>query len=121
MPHSKGWRRRDRRTPGEAPIGAILDELLREPVFARGAPIGRLAVAWAAVVGPRLAAETAPVSLEQGVLVVAATSGPWGAQARFLAEEIRRRANASLGEELVRRVQVVVRPDGPERRRPEPL
>lgn len=119
MPHSKGWRRRDRRAPGEAPIGAILDELLQEPVFARGAPIGRLAVAWADVVGPRLAAETAPVSLEQGVLVVAATSGPWGAQARFLAGEIQRRANACLGEEVVRRVQVVVRPDRPGS--PEPL
>jgi predicted nucleic acid-binding Zn ribbon protein len=112
MPHSKGWRRRsDRRSTSEVPLGVVLDELLREPVFARGAPIGRLAASWAEVVGPRLASETAPASLEQGVLVVAATSGPWGAQARFLAEEIRRRANEALGEELVGRVQVVVRPE----------
>jgi predicted nucleic acid-binding Zn ribbon protein len=112
MPHSKGWRRRsDRRSTSEVPIGVVLDELLGEPVFARGAPIGRLAASWAEVVGPRLASETAPASLEQGVLVVAATSGPWGAQARFLAEEIRRRANEALGEELVGRVQVVVRPE----------
>ncbi len=111
MPHSKGWRgRRERRSSSEAPLGAVLDELLREPVFARGAPIGRLAASWTDVVGPRLASETAPVSLEQGVLVVSATSGPWGAQARFLAEEIRLRANESLGEELVARVRVVVRP-----------
>jgi len=112
MPHSKGWgRRSDRRSASEVPLGVVLDELLRERVFARGAPIGRLAASWAEVVGPRLAAETAPASLEQGVLVVAATSGPWGAQARFLAEEIRRRANEALGEEMVGRVQVVVRPE----------
>jgi predicted nucleic acid-binding Zn ribbon protein len=112
MPHSKGWRRdQRRRSSTEVPLGDVLDELLRERVFARGAPIGRLATRWAEVVGPRLAAETAPVSLEQGVLVVAATSGPWGAQARFLAAEIRRRANEVLGEELAARVQVVVRPD----------
>lgn len=112
MPHSRGWRgRREQRSSSEVPLGTVLDELLRERVFARGAPIGRLAAAWGDVVGPRLASETAPVSLEQGVLVVSATSGPWGAQARFLAEEIRRRANASLGEELVRRVQIVIRPD----------
>jgi hypothetical protein len=80
-------------------------------VFARGVPIGRLATAWGEVVGPRLASESAPVSLEAGVLVVAASSGPWGAQVRFLAEEIRKRVNASLGSQEVRRVQVVVRSD----------
>ncbi len=112
MPHSKGWRRRrDERTLQETPLGRVLDGLLREQVFARGMPIGRLATDWASVVGPRLAAETAPVTLEQGVLVVAASTGPWGAQARFLAEEIRKRANEALGADEVRRVQVVVRPD----------
>lgn len=115
MPHSKGWRaRRDRRSSSEVPLGAVLDELLREPPFARGAPIGRLAASWAGVVGPRLASQTAPVSLDGGVLVVAATSGPWGAQARFLAEELRRRANEALGEEVVVRVRVVVRPEARE-------
>jgi len=49
-----------------------------------------------------------PVS---GLLVVAASTGPWGAQARFLAREILNRANRSLGAELVRAVQIVVRPE----------
>ncbi len=112
MPHSKGWRgRRDRRTLEETPIGDVLDGLLREQVFARGLPIGRLAAEWSAVVGPRLAAETAPVTLEHGVLVVAASTGPWGAQARFLFDEIRVRANEALGGDEVKRVQVVVRGD----------
>ncbi len=109
MPRAKGWRRRGERSSQEVPLGAVLDELLAQPELARGAPIGRLAGAWEAVVGPRLARETAPMSLERGVLVVGAASGAWGAQARFLAEEIRRRANETLGEEVVRRVHVVVR------------
>jgi predicted nucleic acid-binding Zn ribbon protein len=110
MPHSKGWRgRKDERTLTETPIGDILDGLMRERVFARGAPIGRLAADWGAVVGPRLAAESAPVSLEAGVLVVAASTGPWGAQVRFLGAEIRARANETLGAEHVKRVHVVVR------------
>jgi predicted nucleic acid-binding Zn ribbon protein len=88
-----------------------LEGLLRERTFARGVPIGRLAGGWQAVVGPRLASETAPASLDRGVLVVTASSGPWGAQARFLAEQIRKRANEELGSQEVRRVQVVVRPD----------
>ena len=113
MPHSKGWRsRKDERTLSDTPLGQVLDGLLREKTFARGMPIGRLAAAWADVVGPRIAAETAPVSLEAGVLVVAASTGPWGAQARFLAEEIRERANAALGGgDTVQRVTVVIRAD----------
>ena len=112
MPHSKGWRRRrDERTLEETSIGRVLDGLLHERLFARGMPIGRLASAWTSVVGPRLAAETAPVTLEQGVLVVAASTGPWGAQARFLADEIQERANQALDGDQVKRVQVVVRPE----------
>ncbi len=112
MPHSKGWRTRkdDRSLQGSA-IGDIVDGLLREKLFARGLPIGRLVAEWGSVVGPRVAAETAPVSLEGGVLVVAASSGPWGAQARFLGEQIRERANETLGTAEVVRVQVVVRTD----------
>jgi predicted nucleic acid-binding Zn ribbon protein len=112
MPSSKGWRgRRDERTMQDTLIGEVVDGLLRERTFARGLPIGRLASDWRAVVGQRLASESAPVSLEGGVLVVAASTGPWGAQARFLAREIANRANRSLGSELVRTVQIVVRPE----------
>lgn len=112
MPHSKGWRaRRDERTLEGAPLGDVLDQVLSERAFARGLPIGQLLADWPVVVGPRLASESAPVSLEGGVLVVAASSGPWGAQVRFLAEEIRKRANSALGTSEVSRVRVVVRPE----------
>jgi predicted nucleic acid-binding Zn ribbon protein len=112
VPSSKGWRnRRDERTLRETPIGEVVDGLLRERVFARGMPIGKLAASWSRVVGARLASESAPVSLEGGVLVVAASSGPWGAQARFLASEIRRKANQELGSQEVRTVRILVRPE----------
>jgi predicted nucleic acid-binding Zn ribbon protein len=113
MPSSKGWKTRaDERTMSDTPIGSIVDELLvRERAFARGLPIGRLAAEWDGVVGPRLGSESAPVSLEGGLLVVAASSGPWGAQVRFMTDEIRRRANERLGSQIVAKVKVVVRPD----------
>jgi hypothetical protein len=112
MPHSKGWSgRRDERTLRETPIGDVLDGLLREKAFARGLPIGQLAASWSSVVGPRVGAESAPVSLDGGVLVVAATTGPWGAQVRFLADQIRERANEALGSGAVVTVRVVVRPE----------
>jgi len=84
--------------------------LMRDRVLAGGMRVGRLARTWPQVVGERLAAETAPVRLDGGILIVAATDGPWGAQARFLAEEIRRQANEALGGEAVKRVHVVVDP-----------
>ena len=113
MPHSKGWRRRrDERTTSGESIGGVLDALLREPSFAGGVAVGRLAAEWEHIVGPRLASATSPVSVDGGTLIVAASTGPWGAQAGFLAEEIMRQANRALGVEHVRALRVVVRPDG---------
>ena len=111
MPHAKGWSgRRDPRSADSSAIGEVVDGLLAEDVFARGLPIGRLAALWPQVVGVRLAAETAPASLEARVLTVEATNGPWGAQAKFLNEEIRRHADEALGGGQIDRVHVVVRP-----------
>ena len=110
MPHAKGWRtRRDPRSGEAVPIGDVVDGLLKEEVFSRGMPIAKLASGWPEIVGERLAGETAPASLEAGVLVVAATNGPWGAQARFLHEQIRYKANQALGADVVSSVRVVVR------------
>jgi hypothetical protein len=44
------------------------------------------------------------------VLTVEATNGPWGAQARFLNDEIRRHADEALGGGRITRVHVVVKP-----------
>ena len=111
MPSAKGFRRRRDDGPSDEPvaIGDVLDGLLSDQVFARGMPIATLAASWPSVVGDRLASETAPSALEAGVLTVMATSGPWGAQARFLHEEIRRRADEALGGGRVDSVRVVVR------------
>jgi hypothetical protein len=110
MPHSKGFgHRKDDRSSDPVSIGDVVDGLLREEVFSRGMPVAQLATRWGQVVGERLASETAPLALEEGVLTVGATDGPWGAQARFLNEEIRRRANETLGGDAVRTVRVVVR------------
>jgi predicted nucleic acid-binding Zn ribbon protein len=110
MPHSKGFRRRSG-DPSSEPVelGDVIDNLMAEQVFARGMPVAQLAAAWPSVVGERLASETAPATLEGGVLTVTATSGPWGAQARFLHEEIRRRADEALGGDQIATVRIIVR------------
>jgi len=93
------------------PIADILGGLFGERALAGGLQIGRLAAMWPSVVGERLAPETAPARLDGRTLTVAVSSGPWGAQARFLAEEIRRKANEALGSEEVEKVTIVVRDD----------
>jgi hypothetical protein len=44
-----------------------------------------------------LAAESTPLSLNAGVLVVRASTAPWAAQIRFLEAEVARRANEVMG------------------------
>jgi predicted nucleic acid-binding Zn ribbon protein len=99
------------RSGDTVPIADIIGELFGERALAGGLRIGRLARMWPSVVGERLAAETAPSRLEGGTLTVAVSTGPWGAQARFLAEEIRRKANEALGSKEVEKVTIVVRDD----------
>jgi predicted nucleic acid-binding Zn ribbon protein len=89
-------------------VGGVLREAMDTDRFRRGLALGRLARSWGDVVGSRLAQETAPFSLEQGGLVVSVSTAAWGAQVRFLAHEIRRRANEVLGGEEVRTVRIAV-------------
>jgi hypothetical protein len=119
-PTSRGWKDGDpERSAEPSSVGEIVEGLWERREFARGRGVGALARSWGDVVGERLAGETRPAKLEAGILTVAATSGPWGSQARFLAEEIRKRANAMLGTDGVKRVNVVVSPGRPDT--PKPL
>lgn len=104
-----------RREPGgrddEAPgLGSVLDGMLGAGPWRTGLAVGRLARGWVAVVGDRLARETAPIRLDEaGVLFVQATTAAWAVQIRFLAADIMAGANRALGEERVRAVRVVVK------------
>jgi predicted nucleic acid-binding Zn ribbon protein len=110
MPDAKGFGgRKEIRSSEVVSLGAIVDDLMRREVFSRGMPVAELASKWPSIVGARLAAETAPVALDDGVLTVGATNGPWGAQARFLHEEILRKADEALGGGRVRSIRIVVR------------
>jgi predicted nucleic acid-binding Zn ribbon protein len=101
-------------------LGSVLDLLGAERRLAAGLSLGHLARSWEAVVGERLAAESAPAGLEEGVLLVRASSGAWAAQVRFLAKEIAGHANRVLEERgtggeraargAIREVRVMVEP-----------
>ena len=110
MPNAKGWRtRKDERTGDMVQLGDIVDGLMREEVFSRGIPMAELASKWRA--DRRRAARRGDRAggAGRGLLTVSATNGPWGAQARFLHEQIRLKANQALGSEVIETVRVVVR------------
>jgi hypothetical protein len=109
MPHSTGFgQRRDPRTNRPVALGDVVDELLGEDAFRRGMPVAQLLRAWPEIVGERLAEATSPESLEGGCLVIRAADGPWGSQATYLAEEIRRRADEALGGGAITRIRIAV-------------
>jgi hypothetical protein len=89
-------------------VGGVLREAMGSERFRRGLALGRLARSWEDVVGDRLGRETSPSLLENGTLVVSVSTAAWGAQVRFLAPDIRRRANEVLGTEEVGTVRVSV-------------
>ena len=61
---------------------------------------------WAEIVGEVVAKNAEPTSLKKGVLRVRATSPTWAQELTYLAAEIRARANALTGAEVVREVRV---------------
>ena len=67
---------------------------------------GRLWSAWSEIVGPAVAAHAEPTSLRDGVLKVRADSPAWATEIGYLVEEIRSRANAVTGRQLVTEVRV---------------
>lgn len=108
-----GVRRDPTRSAEEQGIGTVLDELLGRGPWRSGMALGELARGWERVVGERLAAESAPSSLQDGVLLVRAASAAWAAQLTFLAGEVRDRANEVLGRPGVSVVRVMVDPGRP--------
>ncbi|HEX6932595.1 MAG TPA: DciA family protein [Streptosporangiaceae bacterium] len=104
--------RRDDPAPLSTAIDRLVDETGWELAVATGSVFGR----WAQIVGPDLAAHTAPEGLADGELTVIADSTAWATQLRLLAADLVRKLNAELGDGSVRRVNV--RGPGSQPRRP---
>ena len=67
---------------------------------------GMLWAKWGEIVGPSIAQNAEPTSLKKGILRIRATSPTWAQELSYLGGEIRSRANALAGRELVREVRV---------------
>ncbi|WP_275668646.1 DUF721 domain-containing protein [Crenalkalicoccus roseus] len=91
---------------GPRPLGALVPRLTR-PAFRKRSPAGaQLMADWAEVVGPALAAVTAPRRLSGGTLTIAC-AGPVALELSHLAPQLAARINAHLGRLAVERLRFV--------------
>ena len=75
---------------------------------------------WAEIVGDSIAGNAEPTSLKKGILRVRATSPTWAQELTYLATEIKDRANAAAGSDVVREVRVWTGPGAVARATPKP-
>lgn len=92
-----------------SPVGEGLRALAAQRGWQSHLAAGDLTAAWEQVVGPQLAGQTAPLRLQGGVLVLAASSSLWAAEVRQLTRVITERINERFGDGTVRQVTVSVR------------
>ena len=90
-----------------APLGSAIDGLVADTGWELAVATGSVFGRWAQIVGPDLAAHTAPGRLADGELTVTADSTAWATQLRLLAPDLVRRLNAELGDGAVRTVKVL--------------
>jgi hypothetical protein len=103
--------KQSRHVYGPRPLGALLPPLTR-PAFRKRSPAGAMLMAdWATVVGPQLAAVTAPRRLSAGTLTLAC-AGPVALELAHLAPQLIGRINGQLGRVAVERLRFVQQPGG---------
>lgn len=96
----------ERHVWGPRSLGAVLPLVTRSAYRHRNPATARLMTEWEAVVGPRIAAISAPRKLFSGTLSIA-TTGPVAMELQHLSAELIQRINLHLGGTVVTRVRFI--------------
>ncbi len=101
-----------RRRDDPAPLGSALDRVLA----GLGAPpadaLAALFDRWHELAGVPLGDHGMPLSVDDGVLLVAVDDGGWATEWRYRQGEVLRRCDEVLGAGVVHRIEARVRPPG---------
>ena len=87
-------------------IELILKRVLSDLGWNAGMSSGRVLEEWDEIVGERLATHCRPVSFEDGVLVVSASSSAWAAQLRLLTPQLVTTIEEHVGSHVVSELKV---------------
>jgi len=91
---------------GDPPrIGRLLEGAIGSGGPERSIHSARLFHSWRSIVGAEVADRCTPTSLKAGVLRVKVTTPAWATELRYLAPEMIKRVNASLGGVVVKQVK----------------
>jgi hypothetical protein len=85
---------------GPRHVAALLPAVTRAAFRHRSPAAAQVMADWAQIVGPALAAETAPRVLKSGTLTIAC-NGPIALELSHLADQLRARINAHFGRQIV--------------------
>jgi len=99
------WSARPRREDPEL-LNTALGDLLSARGWQARAAVGSVFGNWPAIVGPQVAAHTAPESFDNGELTVTADSDTWATQLRLLAPRVLQRLAEELGEETITHLRI---------------
>jgi predicted nucleic acid-binding Zn ribbon protein len=103
--------------PGDPPhrddptaLGVALDRLLGGLGAPPAGALATLYERWQELAAAPLADHGTPLSVDDGVLVVAVDDGLWATEWRYRQGDVLRRCDEALGEGVVRRIETRVRP-----------
>ena len=110
------WERRFRSAP--RPVKDSLEHLARRLGAPTASALGAVFSQWDDAVGPSVAAHARPVSLADGVLVVAVDQPGWATQLRYLSADLLTRLAVVAGEGVVGRIDIRVEDGSYKAKRP---
>jgi predicted nucleic acid-binding Zn ribbon protein len=103
-PRPKGASYSDDRDPQT--LGSAIDRLVRDQGWEDQSAVAVLMSEWADIVGRDLAEHVHPVTFDEGVLTLQASSTTWAVQVRLLLPDLHRAVDARVGGGVVTRIAV---------------
>jgi predicted nucleic acid-binding Zn ribbon protein len=92
------------------PVSAPLDRVMRSLGSPPVETLNLVFETWSEVVGTAIASASTPLSIEHGVLTVAVPDGGWASQLRWMERDLVAKIGEVIGEGVVDRLDVRVRP-----------
>ncbi len=96
------------RSPDPKRLGDVLGSFVKKTDKSGRLKEARVFEVWQEIVGAQIAAHTHSMRLVDGELQVAVDSATWATELTAMSEDLRRRVNSSIGENLLRKMRFTV-------------
>jgi predicted nucleic acid-binding Zn ribbon protein len=90
---------------GATPLADAIDTLLKKQGIDQRVREYTAVEEWGRIVGKRISAVTRAVRIQKGILTVEVSSAPWRQELRFRKDEILKKLNMHLGQQVVKDIR----------------